>query len=162
MAELDLTKYEEQNTPGVNNAEHASVDNNGNTDDNGIILYGPLSNVYAKALQEVLKSDTMISTESVFMQTAHMQDQTNTTNESVVVYVTDRDHIERDAVGEFDGLRLALDQKTAGKRYVVVEGMQNGISSKAGLILNYAKKNSHGVFYGKSGFLARMQHKNEG
>lgn len=146
-ADMKEKQVEKKDAPPVD-AKNQSV----------VTLYGPLSSVYAEALQQVFKRSSVVSTEASQQQMATIMALHDESEEQhqpdTVVYVADDQDVNKDAAVQFDELRLALDNKKAAK-IVVLES--RAISNKMALFENYAVSQGSKVFFDRNKFLSHMK-----
>ena len=167
MAAFDINKY--QNTNIVPDKEGSNDDrlhegeeikqSSDSDTENTILLMGPLTQIFADALQKVLKRPHIVSTENVQDQISELirYRAPPSDKKGMVIYVTDRDHLDKDVIGEFDNLRSAMDQKDVSRRYVIAEGFKLGITGKSGIVLKFAREHADRLFYSRDEFLEHLK-----
>lgn len=170
MTTFTIDKYEEQEGQNLASDVEKNMQEKqqekkdappvGDKQESMVTIYGPLSQVYAEALQQVFKRSYTVTTETSQQQMAtimaiHDENETQHQPETVV-YVADNEDVSKDAAVQFDELRLALDNKTATK-LVVLESKQ--ITNKIALFENYAVSQESKVFFSKDKFLKYMKNR---
>lgn len=169
MSTFDLKNYEAVDNkpvttnipPAIDKEPITSNTASTATSDSTVTITGPLSNVYAKALMLVYGEGSTLSTECSQMQLATIlaiKNQPDSPKESSVVFVSNQDNLDKDPVGTFQELHLALDNKKNPNlpKYVVLENMTS-VNAKSAIILDYARNNATKVFYNRNSFLNIMK-----
>ena len=162
MSKLDLDSYTEQTIDGADNTpippvqeqvKEKEAEETTDSKEKTVLLEGPLSQVYAKALIEVMGNSIQYVGEanSVEATAIMMMSKDESIPDDAVIYAVDQTTIDRDAAAVYDGLRVALD-KREGKKYVVLESKQV-ISKSMSLITDFAREKADRVFYSRESFL---------
>lgn len=129
-----------------------------------IILDGPLSEIYTKALNMVFSNQTEQATDSVSQETQQMDavmvadihamnkekiDAERIEAEKMAyVYVTSSDDLTPDGiVSAFDDVRIALDSNRFAKTVVCIETLDLSNSTRVELLANMARNLGAKVFY---------------
>lgn len=157
------TVYQEgSNTGGQQNT---SPENQLSGDGKKIVLDGPLSEIYTKALNAIYSKDTVEQVEEkVGQETQQMdavlvadihklaeknkKDQMEQAANAAYVYVTDDESLKGNGLtAAFDNVRIALDMKGFDKKVVCIECRNPTTYPKVELLANFARGLNVPVFY---------------
>lgn len=165
------TLYQEgSNTGGQQNT---SPENQLAGDGKKIVLDGPLSEIYTKALNAIYSKEVVEQTEEkVGQETQQMdavlvadihklaekskKDQMEHAANAAYVYVTDDESLKGNGLtSAFDNVRIALDMKGFDKKVVCIECRNPGTYPKVELLANFVRAMHVPVFYTRQ---AAMNH----
>ena len=161
---------------GSGNGGQQNSQNDQELKDNGkkIILDGPLSEIYTKALnaiysKDVGKAEEVVGQESqqmdaVLVADIHKMDakkkaeQMQNTNDAAYVYVTDDEHLKGDGLIEtFDNVRVALDMQGYKAKVLCIECKQPEVYHKVEMLANMARNMKVPVFYTRNAAMKYIQ-----
>lgn len=137
-----------------------------------IILDGPLSTIYTKALNLVFSKDKpAISSESQQIDAIMIADAHNFSkkmnslsnirekHEAAYVYVTDNEIINSDSGDSFDELRIALDSNTEMKKIICIEDISSNPSKRSLVFVDYISKHPSKpeIYFNRDNLIERLK-----